>query len=367
MKAKVPGMILIISLIAGITLTVFATSYHQNPTPSVISVSSNVTVTEFNGYTLTWRWHDLGHWATYKLERVEGNGLLAIYEYDAFGNRVSKIVNGQITRFYYVEFYERFYLVREISPHAELEFVHKIYQGRAGTPFKILTSVIINGVTFDYYMQYDIILGLQNEYGTGWTMNAFGDFLDRATNTFVPRPTRDTVTLFTNFAEYGNNELEAIRVVGDLYRLLSTYPSFYAGSFHNPADGSLVINIVRNYSDLFTTGNPVYELATRNNVTINIVDFSYSELFDMLDYLDSVLIDNPRGLDIVTQISGWGMPTDGNRVVVRFAYNLYENIEIFRQQIVDSSMIIFEHSPFSNILAGLYRFDEEMDEFIPVL
>ena len=238
----------------------------EGPLPAY--VDKGVYINEHNGFILTWRWHDFGHIGLYMLERVEGNGIVAIYEYDQFGNRTSKNVNGQVTRFYYEEFYGRFYLMREVSCYAVLDFVYEIFQGRAGTPFKILAGVSINGVLFEYYMQYDTIIGLIDPHGTlvakytyehdgpfinmvsayillddsfvnvdhvdvsyhlynllvrdfsqdsinlsqncyailaslsniefngyadretGWTMSGSGDFLDRETNTFIPRPHR---------------------------------------------------------------------------------------------------------------------------------------------------------------------------------
>lgn len=240
-------------------------------TNEVSAATQNTQTTHFGDFVLTWRWLDMGHWSAYMLERVEGEGLVAIYEYDQNGNRISKNVNGHVTRFIYEEFYGRFYLMREVSEHAELEFLYEIFQGRTGTPFKVLTGVIINSVQFEYSFQYDMIVGLldphgnlvalyeyenngrfvnmtsrnvllygsfvnieaidlesyirtgniapgsfvrsQNDYAllasfsniefngyadreTGWTINSFGDILDRSIGSFVPRPG----TIFTGLS-----------------------------------------------------------------------------------------------------------------------------------------------------------------------
>lgn len=178
--------------------------------------------------------------------------------------------------------------------------------------------------------------------------------------------------------EHLYNELNGIDIINELYSLLPMdrvgaviYPEFYAGSFHDPNDGSLIMNIVNNSDNSFTRGNPIYELVAQNNITINFVQFSYSELFDMLHFLDSVLINqgseystvnNPYNLDFIYQISSWGLPTDVNRVVVRFDSNVEENASLFRQHIIDSPMIIFEESPFPMLLRGDLVFEDEMIE-----
>ena len=274
MKRKEYGLFTLVglALFMSFTMLVRGTNDVPNETLRDITVDArrDIAITEYNGFTLTWRWHDFGHWASYMLETVEGNGVIAIYEYDQFGNRIIKNVNGCVTRFYYEEFYERFYLVREVSAFAELEFIYSIYQGRAGTPFKIPTGVVINEIVFEYYKRYDVILGMidpngtlvvmyeyeqegpfwnmvaeyiliednfvniehvdlsdlhylqnilrsgvsltQDDYAllaslnniefngytdneTGWTLNSFGDLLNRQTNTFVPRPNRTTSTV----------------------------------------------------------------------------------------------------------------------------------------------------------------------------
>ena len=176
-----------------------------------------------------------------------------------------------------------------------------------------------------------------------------------------------------------NNELNGIRIISELYNLLPIdetgsviYPDFYAGSFHDPNDRSLIMNIVNDSENLFTMGNPIYDLATQNNITINVVDFSYAELFEMLHFLDSILIregleystrNNPYNLDFISEISSWGLPTDVNRVVVRFASNLEENASLFREHIIDSPMIIFEEGHFATLLHGDFVFfDNEVLE-----
>ena len=156
-----------------------------------------------------------------------------------------------------------------------------------------------------------------------------------------------------------SNEQEASDIRSALYDLFPRnrageimHPGFYAGSYHDLYSGRLIVNISKSYANMFTKGNPVYDLLYENNVTINIVEFSYQELFDMLHYLDSVIINNPRSLYVVERIAGWGLPTNINRVVVRFGYNLEESVALFKETIIDSPMIVFEETGFVTFSGG---------------
>jgi len=137
-----------------------------------------------------------------------------------------------------------------------------------------------------------------------------------------------------------------------------TYPDFFAG-FYLDTDGNLVMLITeptsRNtiaheqtsiYSPI-SRDAMVYELISTYSsfVSYRIVEFSYTELHEVLDlYLDN--LEERLGLNCIyaRNVVGAGIDREANRLRVRIENYNTKMMEGFKQYLLNSPMVVFEQS-----------------------
>jgi len=129
------------------------------------------------------------------------------------------------------------------------------------------------------------------------------------------------------------------------------YPDNYAGHYID-RNRNLVVLMVEENDTLMKSGCSV-EMSNftammdnltnnreRNNVHIRYVEFSYRQLHDKLEALIELLRANPS----LYNIHGVGFLPSLNRVTVYMAYYTEEQVQHFRDTVMDSPMLIFRQS-----------------------
>lgn len=111
------------------------------------------------------------------------------------------------------------------------------------------------------------------------------------------------------------------------------YPDYYGGSYIND-NNELVIYLTDD-----TTEIPA--LLSDEDVIIDYVSYSYNELYTMVEDLTDKIWENPVA-DLPFAVYCIGVSDSKNRVFVDMDNPSQENIQIFKDLISDSPMIIFQ-------------------------
>lgn len=120
---------------------------------------------------------------------------------------------------------------------------------------------------------------------------------------------------------------------------------FYGGYVGHFIDGygNLVVNVVCYDLDIFEPGSPIYPLLRNENVQIRLVRYSYSEFRDAIGYIGRFIASNPNH-EVRHGIDSFGIDIVSNRVVVSMYLYNDEMIAMFREEVLDSSVVVFRRA-----------------------
>ena len=130
------------------------------------------------------------------------------------------------------------------------------------------------------------------------------------------------------------------------------YPDFYGGVYYND-DGNMVLLIVE---EAASQGSAQYNLVRNfvieENIIVEYVEFSYTEVNAVMDTLDTMFLsdDRPEAFENVTSHA---LDTKNNTVEVRLLVYSEEEITRFRETVLNSPILTFvESDGFGEFLSG---------------
>lgn len=117
------------------------------------------------------------------------------------------------------------------------------------------------------------------------------------------------------------------------------YPEFYGGSYVNEA-GEMVILITEDSDGLPAVQQEAVEAASSMTYHVETVTYSYRELREAMEAINSVLREDDRP-EIAAEIQSIRILDDRNEVLIRLQDDSEENIEAFRRDVHDAPFLVF--------------------------
>lgn len=120
------------------------------------------------------------------------------------------------------------------------------------------------------------------------------------------------------------------------------YPDYYGGSYCE--NGKLVVLVVKGY-ELESVRKDLASRINTDAIELKQCDNSYKTLIEITNYLNSFFTkeENKKLLDELS-IDGWGPANRENMVVVKTKNNTPQKMELFKNKVINSPLIIFKQS-----------------------
>jgi len=125
------------------------------------------------------------------------------------------------------------------------------------------------------------------------------------------------------------------------------YPPSFGGMYID-SDGNLVVLTVESMADSRPTSNTYFDIALSGDANIRYVEFSYAELQSTFRSISNFLSEyyseenlSNRGCPIVYNIDSAGIDTRANRVEVALLDTSPQQLELFREKVVDHPALVF--------------------------
>lgn len=122
----------------------------------------------------------------------------------------------------------------------------------------------------------------------------------------------------------------------------SKYPEFYGGSFVD-TNGDYLIHINEKHKSLNHSKQELSEIIGNNNFKVLSANYSYNELEDVMNSLNSFKINNPNN-KVAKNFNTYWLSDIDNSVIVELDNMTDVQITLFKDQVLDSPIITFKKS-----------------------
>ena len=122
------------------------------------------------------------------------------------------------------------------------------------------------------------------------------------------------------------------------------YPDSFGGMYIN-SEGNLVVLTVEGSIE----SDSIDQICSIDGVLNRESAFSYSELQNTFEFLEELFLDNNQAMRNASSIA---MSVSRNRIIVELYDYSYEQISLFRQQVLDSPILVFEPRTTVIVLAA---------------
>lgn len=126
---------------------------------------------------------------------------------------------------------------------------------------------------------------------------------------------------------------------GGKTRALTTndYPEYFGGSFTND-EGNFIIYVTQ---DSIKYREKLSQLLGTNDINIQMCNYSYKNLNEIMDYLDNYKLDGVKS-EVSNNMVGWGLYARENCIKIELKDYSDARIQEFKDNIMDSPAITFE-------------------------